>query len=92
MCAPTRNVELAIMTRTPLLFSLLLGSAALGGCDTVSGIFSGKEESPLRIQNVGPSIKEVLKPLPKELVGDEDNKLYGFDELRPLRDEEDTPF
>jgi len=61
-------------------------AAGLGGC----GIFGNNEPSPLQFQNVGPSIKEVLKPLPKELVGDADNKLYGFDELRPPPTPEDT--
>lgn len=56
---------------------------ALPACGTIGGIFKGGEDSPLDLGSVGPSMKEVLKPLPKELVGDEDNKLYGFDELRP---------
>lgn len=51
----------------------------LAGC----GIFSGSDDTNFQLGSVGPSIKEVLKPLPKDLVGDDDNKLYGFDELRP---------
>lgn len=74
------------MKRRIFISSLVLMSTVLSGC----GIFGGKDQSPLQIQNVGPSIKEVLKPLPKDLVGDEDNKLYGFDELRPPR-ETDAP-
>lgn len=67
------------------LIAFALGTALLGGC----GWFGKDEPSPLQIQNVGPSIKEVLKPLPRNLVGDTDNKLYGFDELRPPPTDED---
>jgi hypothetical protein len=90
-CAPHVFTNcFTLMTRTIFFSGLLLCSAALSGCDTIGGLFGSNEPSPLEIQNVGPSINQVLKPLPKNLVGDEDNKLYGFDELRPPR-EEDTP-
>ncbi|MEM7570119.1 MAG: hypothetical protein AAF337_10005 [Pseudomonadota bacterium] len=56
---------------------------ALPGCGTIGNIFGGGDDSPVDLGSVGPSMKEVLRGLPKDLVGDADNKLYGFDELRP---------
>lgn len=78
------------MTHRFFIASTVLCAMTLTGCDTIGNVFGSNEPSPLQIQNVGPSISQVLKPLPKDLVGDEDNKLYGFDELRPPR-QEDTP-
>jgi len=71
------------MERCARLISLIACAAVLASC----GIFGSNDQNPLEIQSVGPSIKEVLKPLPKDLVGDKDNKLYGFDELRPPPEE-----
>lgn len=69
--------------KTTLCLLAATAMLALPGCGAIGGIFSGSEESPLDLGSVGPSMKQVLKELPKDLVGDEENKLYGFDELRP---------
>lgn len=74
------------MTRVLCLLLFTAASTSLSACS----LFGSNDANPLQVQNVGPSIKEVLKPLPKDLVGDEDNKLYGFDELRPADDGADT--
>ncbi|MEO0412375.1 MAG: hypothetical protein AAF221_11125 [Pseudomonadota bacterium] len=69
--------------KTALYVLAATAMVALPGCGTIGGLFGGGEDSPVDLGSVGPSMKQVLKELPKDLVGDEDNKLYGFDELRP---------